>query len=228
MLGMRALTKTMLTRVGTLLPQSVTKEFRRAADQIEVGRWMKAAGYAPSHMVTKREEVWNLVATQVADQKALYLEFGVHEGGSILHWSKLLKHPEARLQGFDSFEGLPEHWRPDKPKGAFDVGGRIPVIDDARVEFFKGWFDQTLPEHVFPPHDRLIVNIDVDLYSSAVVVLSALKPIIQVGSYLYFDEFDFPDHELRAFDEFLAGSKMRFALLASSPGFRNVAFQRVS
>jgi macrocin-O-methyltransferase TylF-like protien len=225
---MRVLTKTMLTRLGALLPRSVTKEFRRAADQIEVGRWMKAAGYAPSHMVSSREEVWKLVAAQVAHEKVLYLEFGVHEGGSILYWSKLLKHPEARLQGFDSFEGLPEYWHPDKPKKAFDVGGRIPVIDDARVEFFKGWFDQTLPGHVFPPHDRLVVNSDADLYSSTVVVLNALQPIIRVGSYLYFDEFDYPDHELRAFDEFLADAKMKFSLLASSPGFHGVAFQRVS
>jgi hypothetical protein len=31
------------------LPRSVTKELRRVADQIEVGRWMNASGYQPSY-----------------------------------------------------------------------------------------------------------------------------------------------------------------------------------
>jgi hypothetical protein len=225
---MRVLIKVILTRLGAMLPRSVTKELRRVADQIEVGRWMNASGYRPAHRVRSREEVWRLMADKVANEKVLYLEFGVHEGGSIQYWSKLLKHPGTRLQGFDSFEGLPEHWHPDMPKGAFDVGGRVPAIDDSRVEFFKGWFDQILPGHVFPQHDRLIANIDVDLYSSTVVVLNALKPIIRIGSFLYFDEFDYPDHELRAFDEFLEAANMKFSLLASSPGFHGVAFQRVS
>jgi Macrocin-O-methyltransferase (TylF) len=161
-------------------------------------------------------------------KKFLYLEFGVYQGAAIRYWSKLLKHPEARLQGFDSFEGLPEHWHAAMPKGFFDVEGKVPVVDDTRVQFFKGWFNETLPGHIFPPHNQLIVNIDCDLYSSSAYVLDELTPLIGIGTFLYFDEFCYVDHELRAFDEFRTRTKMKFSLFSASRPFLSVVFRRVS
>jgi hypothetical protein len=58
-------------------------------------------------------------------------------------WASLLTHPETRLHGFDSFEGLPEPWRLAADTSTFDVGGKIPAIDDARVQFHTGWFSDT-------------------------------------------------------------------------------------
>ena len=104
---MRGFVKKMLTRAGGMLTPSETKKLRRAAEQIEIGRWVSAAGYKPSNWGRSREDLWKLVAARVTNEKVLYLEFGVWMGGSIRFWSKLLKHPELRLQGFDSFEGLP-------------------------------------------------------------------------------------------------------------------------
>lgn len=45
----------------------------------------------------------------------LYLEFGVYKGESLRYWARELKHPDSKLHGFDSFEGLPKD---------FDVNGR--------------------------------------------------------------------------------------------------------
>jgi hypothetical protein len=51
-----------------------------------------------------------------------------------------------------------------------------------------GWFDQTVPAFDMPPHDQLIVNIDSDLYSSAVVVLTKLEPFLVPSTLIYFDD----------------------------------------
>jgi hypothetical protein len=55
-----------------------------------------------------------------------------------------------------------------------------------------------------PPHEELFLNCDADLYSSTKTILHVLKPHIRTGTYLYFDEFQAREHELRAFDEFLS------------------------
>ena len=54
-----------------------------------------------------------------------------------------------------------------REKNPFDVGGAIPVIDDPRVEFVKGYFQDTLPGFLdcFQLTNRLVVHTDADLYT---------------------------------------------------------------
>jgi hypothetical protein len=78
------------------------------------------------------------------------------------------------------------------------------------VSFQVGWFDDTLPEFRVPDHDQLIINIDSDLYSSAVTVLQWAEPYFQPGTLIYFDEFADRDHEMRAFNELKARSPHDF------------------
>jgi hypothetical protein len=217
----------LVTELGARLPQPLTAQALRAADLVQAGRWLKTSGYKVSRWSPTREALWQKAAHEIADKKTLYLEFGVYGGTSIRHWSKLLKSPEARLQGFDSFEGLPEDWNAGHSKGTFDVSGQIPSIDDPRVEFFKGWFEETLPNHVFPTHDCIFINCDADLYSSTMTVLQTCKNLLSNGAYLYFDEFNECAHEMRAFNEFIAETKMKMALLGATNGLRHVLFQRV-
>jgi Methyltransferase domain len=130
--------------------------------------------------------------------RPLYLEFGVWEGFSLRWWVEHLTAPGARFVGFDSFEGLPEQWRPGYPTGTFDVAGTPPPIDDPRVSFEVGFFEHTLPSFQLPEHSRLLVNIDCTLYSSTAFVLRWLEPHLRSGDLIFFDELPEYDHELRA------------------------------
>ena len=96
------------------------------------------------------------------------------------------------------------------------------------MQFFKGWFSDILPRYALPPHDLLLINIDVDLYLSTKYVLDFLGPHMQVGTLLYFDEFSSRQHEFRAFDEFLAATGVKIRLVASDPVLYAVAFEVTS
>ena len=170
---------------------------------------MSDHGFHFNRRLRDRWGVFDVVASRIHDKRVLYLEFGVYQGDSMRYWSNKLRHPEARLHGFDSFEGLPEAWGPYN-KGHFNACGPVPDLSDPRVEFFKGWFDQVLPNYVVPEHDILVVVIDADLYSSTLYALRWLRPYIRPGTLIYFDEMSQVDHEPKAFDEFMKESSLRF------------------
>ena len=220
--------KQSLLGCAPVLPKSLTHRLRRTCDLLDTGRWLRerSFGRAPVSF-PEREQIFDLMAEKIRDKMVLYLEFGVFEGYSIKYWSNLLTDPRAMLHGFDSFEGLPEHWKEDHPKGRFALGGAPPEISDTRVKFIQGWFDQTLPLYVMPPHEQLIINIDCDLYSSTKYVLDHFKTSMPIGTVLYFDEFGSWDHESRAFREFVDDTHMQFELLGESAAMWSAAFRRV-
>ncbi len=98
-------------------------------------------------------------------------------------------------------------------------------MSDSRVKFFKGWFDQVLPNYSPPEHDVLVVNLDADLYSSTIYVLRWLRPHLRGRTFIYFDEMNHVDEEPRAFDEFVAESGLRFRALAADQTLAFVAFE---
>ncbi|MDH4188472.1 MAG: TylF/MycF family methyltransferase [Nitrospira sp.] len=132
--------------------------------------------------------------------------------------------PGAILHGFDSFEGLPEESGP-WTKGQFGTNGRIPHTEDPRVRFFKGWFNEVLPTYSLPPHEVLVINMDADLYSSTIFVLRQLRPNIKQGTLIYFDEMNHPEHEPRAFDEFIAESGLKFRVVSADKTLAFVMFE---
>lgn len=217
-----------LLRIGAFLSPRAIFYLDVAIDYLELGRWMRAKGYDTSRRLARREQLFDLVANEVGNRDVLYLEFGVYQGEATRYWSKLLLHPNSKLHGFDSFEGLPENWFTDVRKGHFDTLGAIPRIEDSRVKFFKGWFEETLPQYECPPHEVLILNLDADLYSSTIFVLRTLKDRIVPGTYICFDEFCSRAHELRAFDEFIGETGMKFSLLRGTRTLRHVVFRRES
>lgn len=222
-----------LMRVGEHLNFRAIHAFKGVAKYLEVGYLMRQMGYPIGQIgmwAGQREELFDLIAREVGDRQVLYLEFGVYQGAATRYWSKLLKNPKSRLHGFDSFEGLPEDWHEVKEvlgRGHFSTNGHIPVIDDERVQFFKGWFDQTLAAYAVPEHEVLVVNFDADLYSSTKCVFDRLGPYIVPGTYLYFDEFNCILDEMRAFREFSGKSPHRFKLRGSTPSLQKVLFQCV-
>jgi hypothetical protein len=221
---MMAVPKYLLTRVGETLSRKTIFSLNAAVNYLELGRWMRAHGYKARHRVERRERLFDLVGAEVAERNVLYMEFGVWQGRTTRYWSKLLRNPKSKLHGFDSFEGLPENWH-CVGRGGFSVGGKVPEIDDPRVQFFKGWFEQTLPRYEIPAHEVLVLNFDADLYSSTKLALNTVRDAIVPGTYLYFDDFNQPLHEVRAFDEFIEQTKMKFELLGATYALGNVLFQ---
>lgn len=197
-----------------------------AVNYLSVGRWMQDKGFGGFPRFARRERVFEFAAARCLDKGVLYLEFGVYKGESIRYWSQLLNNDRSFLHGFDTFEGLPERWNYAVGPGVFSTNGVVPKIDDDRVTFFKGPFDETLPLYVAPPHEQLIVNVDSDLYSSAATVLRSLESLITPGTLIYFDEFCDRMHELKAFDEFLTRTAMSFRVVAATRALNHIMFER--
>jgi O-methyltransferase len=220
--------KVALTRVGSVCSERMIYALNATLNYLEVGWWVRANNFIPRARVPTRERVFDVIADEIGEQPVLYMEFGVGKGSTLRYWSALLRHPDSLLHGFDSFEGLPTRWTYGKEAGLFSTGGEGPATDDPRVRFFKGLFQQTLPTYESPDHEVLIANIDADLYSSATAALEHVKDHLGVGSYLYFDEFNYRADELRAFDEFLRANTMQFELVAATRDLTSVAFRRTS
>jgi hypothetical protein len=114
--------------------------------------------------------------------KGDWAEFGVWKGDSARFLLRLLTQGN-QLHLYDSFEGLPEDWSPEFPKGKFALS-EPPTFDDARVVMHKGWFKDTITS---PPPFFSFVHVDCDLYSSTVDILSRI--FLPTGLVIVFDEF---------------------------------------
>ena len=211
--------------LGEWLPHGIVRKLSNLFREVELRQWLKRHGLKMEKAVSRREELFEMVGREIENVPVLYVEFGVAQGEATRAWSKLLKHPSTVLHGFDSFEGLPEHWLDDRSKGAFSTAGVLPSIGDPRVRFFKGWFNETLPKYEPPKRDVAVINMDADLYSSTILALRALKDVFTTGTYLYFDEFCSLGHEERAFREFVDETGLQFALRGSTPDLTHVLFQ---
>jgi O-methyltransferase len=175
----------------------------------------------------KRSDLYAHVAEMVIKGEAFdYLEFGVFQGDSIRAVSSQNPNPACRFWGFDSFEGLPENWNDANPAGTFNLGGRTPQIDDQRVKFVRGWFNQTLPGFLatYQPAPRLWIHVDADLYSSGMYALSQLDRYIGEGTVLVFDEFEDLMHEFKVFCDYTAMSGKGFGMIAATSQCRQTAF----
>jgi hypothetical protein len=210
---------------GSYLPPSVLAKLGNFIRALELRDWLRRHGCLPQHLVTQREDLFKIVSHEIGHAPALYLEFGVHEGVATRYWAQLLTHPDTVLHGFDSFEGLPETWLPDREKGHFTTHGRQPVIADSRVHFFRGWFHETLPTYAPPERDVVVLNFGADLYSSTIYSLRAVAKLVRPGTYLYFDEFSSYGHEERAFREFAEESGHNFICRGATANLLHVLFQ---
>lgn len=207
-----------LFNVGAHCRQERIAGLRKIASYVELGHWVRSGDYAmpPGPRPRDRWPVLDVALADVGGQRPLYLEFGVYKGASLRYCANQISDADARFIGFDSFQGLPDTWRHDVPRGEFSLNAQAPQINDARVTFVTGWFEDTLPSLNLPDHDRLMVNVDADLYSSARVILTYIEPHLQPGTYLYFDEFNDSGNELRAFWEFVERTGRQFEIVEVS------------
>jgi len=136
-----------------------------------------------------KDELYDIVARTIGDRPITYLEFGVYRGDSMAKMAKRFTDPRSEFIGFDSFEGLPEDWGAIGA-GTFTTSGSLPGIDDPRVRFVRGWFQNTLLPYLSlrPVTRPTLVHFDADLYSSTLFLMTALWYHVP-EYYFIFDEF---------------------------------------
>lgn len=162
-------------------------------------------------------------ALSLAPADGMALEFGVYEGRTLRVIAAARNH--QRVFGFDSFQGLPENWRPGLPAGTFATGN-VPNIPG--TELVVGWFADTLPDFLARHPDPVsFLHLDADLYSSTATVLNQVRPRLRPGSVIVFDEyFNYPgwqQHEHRAWQEFVTAFAIKFQYVAYTCNNEQVA-----
>jgi hypothetical protein len=226
--GALRLAKRTLTTLGRKLPTSAMRALRLSVNYVQLGHWMRAHGFDASTRMIDRTAVFDSISEPLADKEVLYLEYGVYQGASLRYWSSALRNPSAQLHAFDSFLGLPETFDSlTHPMGLFDTGGSPPEIDDSRIVYHIGWFDQTVPVFEVPAHKQLVVTLDADLYSSTKLVLDHLRFHIKPGTILYFDDMSRLEHEPAAFSDYLQESGQVFEIAAVDETLNCAAFRCV-
>lgn len=166
-----------------------------------------SARYVSTHMANARrvQEKFTLLSFGMEQVQlgGLFLEFGVASGDTI---NCIASRTSQKVYGFDSFEGLPEDWTGQLPKGAFKQS-HLPNVR-ANVELVIGLFDHTISDFLrYHPEPVAFIHIDCDLYSSTKCVFENLGDRIRSGTIIVFDEYlnysGWQKGERKAFYEFL-------------------------
>jgi len=187
--------------------------------------------YTPLRNYDNRVKLHQHVATSEGlDKKPIhYLEFGVASGTSFRWWIGVNQHPGSRFFGFDTFEGLPEDWHFFK-KGAFSFD--TPLLEDARATFLKGLFQDTVYKfldsyrsNIDTPEATRVLHLDADLYSSTLFALTMLAPFLRNGDILLFDEFNIPNHEFAAWNDFVRSYYIKYEVIGSVNNFYQTAIK---
>jgi hypothetical protein len=180
--------------------------------------WIKQN--SSSNVLANREDLYDFLNAKILLGGPVdYLEFGVYEGYTIKYWSTANLNAKSRFFGFDSFEGLPEDWSGSfvrVPKGTFTTNGMVPDLNDPRITFLKGWFQESLPRFLqtFEPQNRLLIHCDADLYTSTLYVLCTFHAFLKPGSLIVFDEFSGATDEFRAFVDYTSSFLQNFRVVA--------------
>lgn len=167
--------------------------------------------------------------------KGDYYEFGSHRGRTFrmaLSEARRRNFDFMNFYSFDSFEGLPDstedHNVVEYTKGALSTSEEefhklvksLGIYQD-KIHTHKGFYDKSLTKELqakFVSSGRKIalVNVDCDLYESAVPVFNFIEPLLQEGTVIYIDDFfagynGSPARGVpKAFKEFQERSKFKF------------------
>ncbi len=211
------------------------RSLMRAAYTIQFANWYSKNTLSKKLLPTEqnfgygnRYKLYEYIAeTYRLEQNIIgYLEFGVASGSSLKWWITKNTHPKSHFVGFDTFSGLPEDWE-KIPKGTFSTGGNVPDIQDARVSYKIGLFQNTLPNFIKTLNlleVQTVVHIDCDLYSASLFALITLSPFLKKGDILIFDEFADVMNEYRAYCDFMAACDIRLTIIKAVNGSHKMAF----
>lgn len=219
-------------RLDRLIPSGIFMFFSQMASLTKWVNQNKNIDYCDYYskkvVYDKRKELYSYVIKKEDLGNIDYLEFGVSQGFSFKWWVENIKHPDAKFYGFDTFTGLPEDWGPFK-KGDMANNNAPPDIKDTRCLFYQGLFQQTLPGFLknYNPEKRKVIHMDADLYSSTLYVLTSLSNFLRKGDIIFFDEFNVPMHEYKAFTEWTSSFYIDYEVLGAVNNFFQVAIRIV-
>lgn len=177
-------------------------------------------GELRSHVTfASRDQVLELAVELARPVPGHIVEFGVYQGRSTRTirdelWMSGLwdrRQRRKRIYACDSFRGLPATYE-NLPAGNFAT----PVPRLAGVRIVNGYFEDSLtPELASEVRKVSLAHFDADLHSSTALALDWLRPLLQPGSLLVFDEFIGEDPaEERAFLEWSKRTGVATAMLA--------------
>ena len=161
-----------------------------------------------------RHQIWKKIPEILDVSKDIvYLEFGVFKGMSIKFFSKMYSNKNSKFYGFDTFKGLPEKWNKFE-KGTFSTDGKEPSLNDDRIKFIKGLFQDTLSNFLnnFSLESKkkiFLIHFDSDLYSST---LFTLFKIYDHNKDFYFIFDQFGSDECKAFYHFTKATRANYEL----------------
>lgn len=205
--------------LSKILPDSIKLRYFSNIAMLETWRKKHNESYP---IFRTRFELYNYLNSEILNNRQItYMEFGVYKGETIDYWSKINDHRESSFFGFDTFTGLPEKWTMFTGKmdaGTFDTGGKTPQINDSRVSFIKGLFQDTLP--VFLKNisftSQLVIHNDSDLYSSTLYTLTRCNDVIVKGTIIIFDEFSSILNEFRALEDYCSSYMIEYEVLGAT------------
>ncbi len=143
-----------------------------------------------------------------------FWECGVYRGGTARMLAEFLRRnapPEAKLQLFDTFTGMPKtddgvdiHKEGDFSDTSLAAVRRV-VGNEERAEFHPGWMPESFGET--PDRPIALAHVDVDIYRSVWDCCEFIYPRLQVGGAMVFDDYGFPScpGARKAVDEFFGG-----------------------
>ena len=172
------------------------------------------------------ENVHDVAIKNITIADGLIMEFGVFYGRTINYIASKVP---GIVDGFDSFEGLPESWRDGFDKGCFSVDDLPKVNSNVRLHI--GWFENTIPKFIESDfnRDRMIayLHIDCDLYSSTKTIFELVGKRITKGTVIVFDEYfnydGWEKGEFLAFMEFIESSGLSYEYLTYNSKHEQVA-----
>ena len=164
-------------------------------------------------LLRKTIKLREFIVHNVRDIEGDCLEFGVYKGDSINFFSEKLKNKQ--FFGFDTFTGLTENWAGTAmPAGTFDLKEVLPKVNK-NVDLIKGDIRFEAPKFFDNRKSKIsFVHIDCDLYKPAATALFCVKPFLNPGAIILFDDFfNYPgwkEGELKALRENFADHEYEY------------------
>ncbi len=158
-----------------------------------------------------RQYAINTALLNDKNSEQYYLEFGCWKGATANFFSKDVK----KFYVFDSFEGLSEDWAGKAyPKGYYNLNKKIPKLN-SNIEPIVGWVNDTLEDFLKEHNPKIrFVHFDMDLYAPTKFTLEKIKPFLEKGAIIIFDELfnyiGWEEGEYKALNEVFKESEFKY------------------